>query len=93
MGDLSCREIKSVKAIIGLFSHHGDCQAGRKRGAQAAIGQAPCLSKAGVRSYSASANGAKMRDRAIERYLSARQRTRPSRAVTAALSWSETKSG
>jgi len=33
VGDLSC---------IGLFSHHGDRQSGRKRGAQAAIGQAPC---------------------------------------------------
>ena len=42
VGDLSCREIKPGKAIIGLFSHHGDRQSGRKRGAQAAIGQAPC---------------------------------------------------
>ena len=38
VGDLSCREIKPGKAIIGLFSHHGDRQSGRKRGAQAAIG-------------------------------------------------------
>jgi hypothetical protein len=44
VGDLSCREIKPDKAIIGLFSHHGDRQSGRKRGAQAALGQAPCKS-------------------------------------------------
>lgn len=42
MGDLSCREIKPNKAIISIFSHHGDSQSGRKRSAQAAIGQAPC---------------------------------------------------
>jgi hypothetical protein len=30
------------KAIIGLFSHNGDRQSGRKRSAPAAIGQAPC---------------------------------------------------
>jgi hypothetical protein len=42
VGDLSCPEIKPGRVIIGLFSHHGDRQSGRKRGAQAAIGQAPC---------------------------------------------------
>ena len=42
VGDLSCREIKPNKAIISIFSHHGDSQSGRKRSAQAAIGQAPC---------------------------------------------------
>jgi hypothetical protein len=39
VGDLSCREIKPGKAITSLFSHHGDRQSGRKRGAPAAIGQ------------------------------------------------------
>jgi hypothetical protein len=40
VGDLSCREIKPGKTIIGLFSQHSDRQSGRKRGAPAAIGQA-----------------------------------------------------
>jgi hypothetical protein len=43
VGDLSRREIKSDKAVIGLFSHHGNGQKGGKRGPQAAIGQALCL--------------------------------------------------
>jgi hypothetical protein len=47
-----------VKQSSVYFSHHGDRQSGRKRGAQAAIGQAPCK-QSGVRSYSASATGAK----------------------------------
>jgi len=34
--------LKPNKAIISIFSHHGDSQSGRKRSAQAAIGQAPC---------------------------------------------------
>jgi hypothetical protein len=42
VGDLSCREIKPNKAIISIFSHHGDRHSGRKRSAQAAIGQAHC---------------------------------------------------
>jgi hypothetical protein len=41
VGNLSCREIKPDKAIIDIFSHHGDRQSGRKSGAQAAIGPAP----------------------------------------------------
>ncbi len=61
VGDLSCREIKPNKAIISIFSHHGDRQSGRKRSAQTAIGQAPCkpsrlsgLSRRNVRVESAS---------------------------------------
>jgi hypothetical protein len=41
VGDLSCREIKPGKAIIGLFSHHGDRQSGRKRGAKQLLGKLP----------------------------------------------------
>jgi len=43
-----------VKQSYGLLSHYGDCQSGRKRGAQAAIGR-----QSGVNSYSASASEAK----------------------------------
>jgi hypothetical protein len=43
MGDLSRREIKRDKAVIGLFSHHGDGQQGGQRGPQGAVGKAVCL--------------------------------------------------
>ncbi len=39
MGDLPCRQIKPNTAVNNLFSHHGGSQQGRKRGAQAAVGQ------------------------------------------------------
>ena len=40
MGDLSRREIERDKAVIGLFSHHGDGQQGWKRGPEGAVGKA-----------------------------------------------------
>ena len=51
VGDLSRREIKSDKAVIGLFSHHGNCQKGGKRGPQAAIGQALCLAPPEIQTW------------------------------------------
>ena len=41
VGDLSRRENKFDKAVVGLFSNHDDGQHRRKRSPQAAIGQAP----------------------------------------------------
>jgi hypothetical protein len=43
MGDLPRRPVERDKAIIGLFSHHGDGQPRRQRGPQGAFGKAVCL--------------------------------------------------
>jgi hypothetical protein len=43
VGDLSSRKIKSDKAIVRLFSHHGAGQQGGKRGPEEAAGKAVFL--------------------------------------------------